>query len=53
MLSLRGLLLLGLLLLLPSQAWSDLEGWLFEQIRLNWISADYEGTAALAAHTNN
>ena len=36
-----------------NQAWSDLEGWLFEQIRPNQISADYKDTVALSAHLNN
>ena len=36
-----------------NQVWSYLEGWLLEQIRPNWISADYLGTVALAAHINN
>ena len=36
-----------------NQAWRDLEGWLFEQIRPNWISADYRETVPLSAHINN
>ena len=36
-----------------NQFQSYLEGWLLEQIRPNWISADYKETVALSPRLNN